>query len=176
MQLSLALLFPDPLLSLSGPSTADSAARSCRGHHIDTFENYGELSDIEFESGPSSLEKRVSFKQLEQGPSSLRWIISTRHRICRVFSTDGSCLAIVINHKSVVPYDLACNSDVIHGCYILKQNWPCREKIVELEATKEVWQKLTKCYLKEGVNHLQNCRDLRLRYLEAIKTVGWGNR
>jgi NADH dehydrogenase (ubiquinone) 1 beta subcomplex subunit 10 len=57
-----------------------------------------------------------------------------------------------------------------------KAELPCREKFVELEATKEVRRKLKKCYLKEGVNHLQNCRDLRLRYLEAIKTVGWGNR
>lgn len=57
-----------------------------------------------------------------------------------------------------------------------QRDYQVREKFVEIEAAKELRRKLKKCYQKEGVNHLQNCRDLRLRYIEAIKAGSWGNR
>ena len=28
------------------------------------------------------------------------------------------------------------------------------------------------CYKEEGVNQAQNCRDIKLRYLEEIKDIG----
>ena len=38
-----------------------------------------------------------------------------------------------------------------------------------IEEIKLIREKLQLCYQTEGVNHLQNCRDLRLAYMERIQ-------
>lgn len=48
-----------------------------------------------------------------------------------------------------------------------------RRKAIEMEKAKLLKEKLRECYLREGVNHLQNCRELALIYLESIKDIGY---
>jgi hypothetical protein len=35
-------------------------------------------------------------------------------------------------------------------------------------------EQVQKCYMREGVNSMQNCKDIVLDYLESIKGVGMG--
>ncbi|KAK9811632.1 hypothetical protein WJX72_007305 [[Myrmecia] bisecta] len=46
------------------------------------------------------------------------------------------------------------------------------DKMVKVEKAKIIRDNLRQCYLKEGVNHYQNCRELALKYIESIKNVG----
>ena len=41
--------------------------------------------------------------------------------------------------------------------------------------TQYVREKLKWCYMREGVNHLQNCRELALQYAGLMKELkdGW---
>ena len=44
-----------------------------------------------------------------------------------------------------------------------------REAWVKAMETRIIRQKLTKCYLTEGVNHLEHCRHLALAYLGRLR-------
>ncbi|OMJ26822.1 NADH-ubiquinone oxidoreductase 12 kDa subunit, mitochondrial [Smittium culicis] len=51
-----------------------------------------------------------------------------------------------------------------------------REQWIKLMETRIVREKLEECYLKEGVNHFDNCRELALRYLDEFpktRIEGW---
>ncbi|QUC18785.1 uncharacterized protein UV8b_03026 [Ustilaginoidea virens] len=45
-----------------------------------------------------------------------------------------------------------------------------REQWVEAMKTRLVQQELGKCYRREGVNHLENCGELREKYLQLLAT------
>ncbi|KAL4730093.1 hypothetical protein ACLX1H_002123 [Fusarium chlamydosporum] len=45
-----------------------------------------------------------------------------------------------------------------------------REQWVGSMMTRLVGEELNKCYVREGVNHLENCGHLRERYLQLLKT------
>ncbi|KAK7424867.1 hypothetical protein QQX98_000142 [Neonectria punicea] len=45
-----------------------------------------------------------------------------------------------------------------------------REQWVGAMMTRLVGEELGKCYVREGVNHLENCGHLRERYLQLLKT------
>ncbi|RGP65688.1 mitochondrial ribosomal l37p [Fusarium longipes] len=45
-----------------------------------------------------------------------------------------------------------------------------REQWVGAMMTRLVGEELNKCYVREGVNHLENCGHLRERYLQLLKT------
>ena len=47
-----------------------------------------------------------------------------------------------------------------------------REKMVKVETSKLLRERVQQCYLKEGVNHYQNCKEEVKAYLESIKNVG----
>ncbi|BDA46010.1 probable NADH dehydrogenase [ubiquinone] 1 beta subcomplex subunit [Coccomyxa sp. Obi] len=49
-----------------------------------------------------------------------------------------------------------------------------REKIVQVEKAKILREKVQACYMKEGVNSMQNCKEVVMDYLESIKGVGLG--
>ena len=44
-----------------------------------------------------------------------------------------------------------------------------RESWVRAMEAKLVRDKLDRCYEKEGVNHLESCKDLRERYLDMLR-------
>ncbi|EQK98777.1 hypothetical protein G6O67_001568 [Ophiocordyceps sinensis] len=46
-----------------------------------------------------------------------------------------------------------------------------REQWVGAMMTRLVGEELSKCYRREGVNHLENCGHLRERYLELLATT-----
>ncbi|KAK3898611.1 NADH-ubiquinone oxidoreductase 12 kDa subunit, mitochondrial [Staphylotrichum tortipilum] len=46
-----------------------------------------------------------------------------------------------------------------------------REQWVQVMMGHLVREELSKCYYREGVNHLENCGRLRERYLELLKTA-----
>ncbi|KAK9804440.1 hypothetical protein WJX73_000753 [Symbiochloris irregularis] len=52
------------------------------------------------------------------------------------------------------------------------REYAVRQKKVQVEKAKVLRQQLTRCYKTEGVNHFENCRNLRVAYMEAIKNVG----
>ncbi|KAH7163199.1 hypothetical protein EDB81DRAFT_189487 [Dactylonectria macrodidyma] len=45
-----------------------------------------------------------------------------------------------------------------------------REQWVGAMMTRLVGEELGKCYVREGVNHLENCGHLRERYLQLLKS------
>ncbi|GBG84846.1 hypothetical protein CBR_g39222 [Chara braunii] len=51
-----------------------------------------------------------------------------------------------------------------------------RERFVKVETAKLYREKVRNCYRQEGVNHLQNCREIVKKYLDAVKEIGpwWG--
>ncbi|KAI8808267.1 hypothetical protein BJ742DRAFT_772263 [Cladochytrium replicatum] len=50
-----------------------------------------------------------------------------------------------------------------------------REQLVRAEEIKVLRDKLKWCYYRETVNHAQNCRELRVQYLDLLATLkqGW---
>ncbi|KJZ73560.1 NADH-ubiquinone oxidoreductase 12 kDa subunit [Hirsutella minnesotensis 3608] len=46
-----------------------------------------------------------------------------------------------------------------------------REQWVGAMMTRLVGEEMSKCYRREGVNHLENCGHLRERYLELLATT-----
>ncbi|CAN0096912.1 unnamed protein product [Heterosigma akashiwo] len=44
-----------------------------------------------------------------------------------------------------------------------------RESFVAIETVKILQHQISECYKREGVNHLQNCRDLRLKLAAIYK-------
>ncbi|OMH80948.1 NADH-ubiquinone oxidoreductase 12 kDa subunit, mitochondrial [Zancudomyces culisetae] len=51
-----------------------------------------------------------------------------------------------------------------------------REQWIKLMETRILREKLEECYLREGVNHQENCRVLSLRYLDQFpktRVTGW---
>ncbi|KAK3252298.1 hypothetical protein CYMTET_38400 [Cymbomonas tetramitiformis] len=47
-----------------------------------------------------------------------------------------------------------------------------REKAVHVAQAQKLREQVSDCYRKEGVNHLQNCRELVAKYMDSIKGVG----
>ncbi|KAG6005399.1 hypothetical protein E4U21_000179 [Claviceps maximensis] len=45
-----------------------------------------------------------------------------------------------------------------------------REQWVEAMKTRIVGEELGKCYMREGVNHLEKCGELREKYLQMLAT------
>ena len=43
------------------------------------------------------------------------------------------------------------------------------EAAIEVEKAKLLREKLTACYREEGVNHLENCKDLVEKYVKAFE-------
>lgn len=54
-----------------------------------------------------------------------------------------------------------------------KRDAVMREKLVEVERAKLLKEKLRQCYIKEGVNHFQRCKEWADLYLDSIKNVGF---
>jgi hypothetical protein len=51
-----------------------------------------------------------------------------------------------------------------------------REQLVRASEVHYVRNKLRWCYMREGVNHYQNCRELTLQYMDILKEfngTGW---
>ncbi|CAL5227974.1 g11023 [Coccomyxa viridis] len=48
------------------------------------------------------------------------------------------------------------------------------EKMVQIEKAKVLREKLGECYMSEGVNSLQACKELALDYLQSIQGIGFG--
>lgn len=68
---------------------------------------------------------------------------------------------------------------ITHSCFVLLRcfsllaqmpkpayliRWPCWMQLLR--------EKVKHCYVTEGVNHYQNCRELVARYLDSIKNIG----
>ncbi|KAJ1930791.1 hypothetical protein EC988_010007 [Linderina pennispora] len=51
-----------------------------------------------------------------------------------------------------------------------------REKWVKIMKLRILREKLNECYHREGVNHMQNCRGLVLRYLNELPEAQIGSR
>uniref|UniRef100_B8LPH6 NADH dehydrogenase [ubiquinone] 1 beta subcomplex subunit 10-B n=1 Tax=Picea sitchensis TaxID=3332 RepID=B8LPH6_PICSI len=49
-----------------------------------------------------------------------------------------------------------------------------REKWIGIETAKILKEKVKWCYRKEGVNHLQKCREIVRQYLDSTRGIGWG--
>lgn len=49
-----------------------------------------------------------------------------------------------------------------------------RERMIALEETKILREKLRWCYRREGVNHLENCKDEVQAYLKRISVPEYG--
>ncbi|KAK9840481.1 hypothetical protein WJX74_010439 [Apatococcus lobatus] len=45
-------------------------------------------------------------------------------------------------------------------------------KEVRIEKAKILRERMKQCYIKEGVNHLQNCREQVQRYLDSLQDTG----
>jgi|TARA_B110000208_G_scaffold16747_1_gene19942 hypothetical protein len=58
--------------------------------------------------------------------------------------------------------------------YWRKREALTREKWVEVAAAKLLSEELSDCYRREGVNHIQNCRDLAEQYMAAVSKPGFG--
>mmetsp|Transcript_42059 Transcript_42059/g.99712 ORF Transcript_42059/g.99712 Transcript_42059/m.99712 type:complete len:92 (+) Transcript_42059:139-414(+) len=56
--------------------------------------------------------------------------------------------------------------------YFQQREHEVREKYVKMAEVKIIRQRLKECYLKEEVNQMKNCKELALKYLEAIKYTG----
>ncbi|KAJ2489930.1 hypothetical protein IWW37_003560 [Coemansia sp. RSA 2050] len=51
-----------------------------------------------------------------------------------------------------------------------------RDQWVKIMKLRIVREKLTECYHREGVNHMQNCRELAERYLRDLPGAQIGGR
>ncbi|GMH37345.1 hypothetical protein BSKO_05218 [Bryopsis sp. KO-2023] len=49
-----------------------------------------------------------------------------------------------------------------------------RRKAIDMEKAKILKERVRECYLREGVNHLQNCKELADRYMKSIKNANYG--
>merc|ERR1712205_105233 len=49
-----------------------------------------------------------------------------------------------------------------------------REMLVQIGRKQNIQEKLRQCWLREGVNHYENCRELAHKYKEATEAVGMG--
>jgi NADH dehydrogenase (ubiquinone) 1 beta subcomplex subunit 10 len=49
-----------------------------------------------------------------------------------------------------------------------------RERLIAIEQTKIIREKLRDCYHKEGVNHYENCREIAQAYIERIQAPNFG--
>ena len=49
-----------------------------------------------------------------------------------------------------------------------------REYAIAVEEVKIMQERLRECYIKEGVNHLENCKDLREALWKKIHTPNYG--
>eukprot|EP00252_Welwitschia_mirabilis_P013592 TRINITY_DN298_c0_g1_i1.p2 TRINITY_DN298_c0_g1~~TRINITY_DN298_c0_g1_i1.p2 ORF type:complete len:103 (-),score=14.89 TRINITY_DN298_c0_g1_i1:127-435(-) len=58
--------------------------------------------------------------------------------------------------------------------YFEYREYLVREKFIQIETAKILREKVKWCYRKEGVNHLQKCRDVVNQYLEAIRHTDMG--
>ncbi|GHP08624.1 hypothetical protein PPROV_000736100 [Pycnococcus provasolii] len=47
-----------------------------------------------------------------------------------------------------------------------------KEKFVRIETSKIIKEKLKLCYLREGVNHLENCSELATAYMDSLRGTG----
>lgn len=43
------------------------------------------------------------------------------------------------------------------------------ERFVKIEKTKYLREKVEQCYLREGVNHFKNCKEVVSAYLESLQ-------
>ncbi|KAL1901670.1 hypothetical protein BROUX41_004573 [Berkeleyomyces rouxiae] len=56
-----------------------------------------------------------------------------------------------------------------HNAFKAAQDAIIREQWVGAMMVRLVGEELGKCYMREGVNHLENCGQLRERYLTLLK-------
>ena len=54
------------------------------------------------------------------------------------------------------------------------RNQRVRERQTAIAHTKLIQEKLRECYIREGVNHIQNCKELATQYLERIRAPEFG--
>ncbi|DBA85973.1 hypothetical protein WJX77_004117 [Trebouxia sp. C0004] len=52
------------------------------------------------------------------------------------------------------------------------REYEVRRKEVGVAKAQILRERLRICYIKEGVNHIQNCKQLAEQYLDSIKNVG----
>mmetsp|Transcript_1925 Transcript_1925/g.4555 ORF Transcript_1925/g.4555 Transcript_1925/m.4555 type:complete len:104 (+) Transcript_1925:25-336(+) len=50
----------------------------------------------------------------------------------------------------------------------------CRERFVAVEEAKILREQVSECYRREGVNHLENCKDLVSEYVSKISSPYYG--
>lgn len=50
----------------------------------------------------------------------------------------------------------------------------CRERFVAVEEAKILREKVSACYRREGVNHLENCKDIVAEYVDKISKPYYG--
>lgn len=49
-----------------------------------------------------------------------------------------------------------------------------REKAIAIEETKILREQVRQCYRSQGVNHLENCKDLVKKYASRLATPDYG--
>lgn len=54
-----------------------------------------------------------------------------------------------------------------------KRDSVMREKLIQVEKAKLLKEKVRQCYIKEGVNHHQECKEWAELYLASIKNIGF---
>ncbi|KAL3692927.1 hypothetical protein R1sor_006578 [Riccia sorocarpa] len=57
---------------------------------------------------------------------------------------------------------------------IEQREYIVREKLIAIEMSKVLRERVQQCYRREGVNHYQKCREHVRNYLKSINDVGWG--
>lgn len=50
-----------------------------------------------------------------------------------------------------------------------------RERMIAVEHTKILREKVAACYRREGVNHYQNCKEIVDQYIERIRAPEFGS-
>ena len=55
-------------------------------------------------------------------------------------------------------------------------NQELRERWVEVARAKILQEQLNECYMRETVNHMENCRHLAKKYFEVINSPTFGIR
>jgi len=56
----------------------------------------------------------------------------------------------------------------------MEKDYLAREYAIAVEEIKIMQEKLRECYIKEGVNHLENCRELATTLWQKIHTPNYG--
>mmetsp|Transcript_9825 Transcript_9825/g.29568 ORF Transcript_9825/g.29568 Transcript_9825/m.29568 type:complete len:101 (-) Transcript_9825:557-859(-) len=56
---------------------------------------------------------------------------------------------------------------------IEKRESVTRRKAIDVEKAKLLREQVRKCYLREGVNHFQKCKEWTDMYLKSIQGVGF---